>query len=298
MKSKPEEQNKRATNHPTQHHWHEMNRKQRREMTRQIQSEDLSLEVIHPDAAGIDIGNESHYAAVPPSRDSQPVREFGCTTAELKAMAVWLQQCRIRTVAMQSTGVYWVAVYDILEPAGLEVYLVTARDTKNLPGRKSDVPESQWLMKLHTYGLLNNSFQPAAEIRVARTYWRQRGVHVRGVSTCVQRMQKALTQMNVQLANVISDLSGLTGQTIVRAILAGERDSKKLAELSHPQIRASREEIAKSLEGTWRPELLFLLKQEMEMYDTYQRRIAECDKELEAHLKSFADNIPSKITGE
>src|SRR5436853_6581069 len=160
MKSKPEEQNKRATNHPTQHHWHEMNRKQRREMMRKMQNEDLSLEVIHPDAGGIDIGNESHYVAVPPSRDSQSVREFGCTTAYIKAMAVWLKQCRIRTVAMQSTGVYWVAVYDILEQAGLEVYLVNARDTKNLPGRKSDVQESQWLMKLHTYGLLRNSFRP------------------------------------------------------------------------------------------------------------------------------------------
>src|SRR5947208_2033032 len=143
MKSKPEEQNKRATNHPTQHHWHEMNRKQRREMMRKMQNEDLSLEVIHPDAGGIDIGNESHYVAVPPSRDSQSVREFGCTTAELKAMAVWLKQCRIRTVAMQSTGVYWVAVYDILEQAGLEVYLVNARDTKNLPGRTSDVQASE-----------------------------------------------------------------------------------------------------------------------------------------------------------
>ena len=170
MKPKPQEKNKGATNHPTQHHWHEMNRKQRREMMRKMQTEDLSLEVIHPDAAGIDIGNESHYVAVPPSRDSQSVREFGCTTAELKAMAAWLKQCRIRTVAMQSTGVYWVAVYDILEQAGLEVYLVNARDTKNLPGRKSDVQESQWLMKLHTYGLLRNSFRPSQEIRVMRTY--------------------------------------------------------------------------------------------------------------------------------
>jgi transposase len=199
---------------------------------------------------------------------------------------------------MQSTGVYWIPLYEILEERGLEVYLVNARHTKNLPGRKSDVQESQWLLKLHTYGLLNNSFQPTAEIRVARTYWRQRGEHVRGAATCVQRMQKVLTQMNVQLANVISDLSGLTGQTIVRAILTGERDPKKLAELSHPQIRASREEIAKSLEGNWRPELLFVLKQEMEMYDIYQRRIAECDKELEGHLKSFADSVPSKLTEE
>src|ERR1700680_999310 len=236
------------------------NRKQRKELRRQLQSANPGLEVVHPKAAGIDVGNGAHYVAVRPDQDPEPVRRFECFTADL--------------------------------------YRVNARHTKNLPGRKSDVQESQWLLKLHTYGLLNNSFQPAAEIRVARTYWRQRGVHVRGASTCVQRMQKALTPMNVQLANVISDLSGLTGQTIVRAILAGERDSKKLAELSHPQIRASREEIAKSLEGNWRSELLFVLKQEMEMYDTYQRRIAECDQELEAHLKSFADNVPSKLTEE
>src|SRR6266853_1661208 len=273
------------------------NRKERKEWARRLQSEDPGLEVVHPHAAGIDVGNSAHYVAVRPDRDAEPVRRFECFTADLHRLADWLQSCGVKTVAMQSTGVYWIPLYEILEERGLEVCLVNARHTKNLPGRKSDVQESQWLLKLHTYGLLNNSFQPTAEIRVARTYWRQRGEHVRGASTCVQRMQKALTQMNIQLANVISDLSGLTGQTIVRAILAGERDSKKLAELSHPQIRATREEIAKSLEGTWRPELLFLLKQEMEMYDTYQRRIAECDKELEAHLKSFADNIPSKITG-
>ena len=142
MKSKPQKRTKKATDHPTQRHWHEMNRKQRREAMRKIQSEEISLEVVHPNAAGIDIGNESHYVAVPPSRDSQPVRRFGCTTAELKAMAAWLKQCGIRTVAMQSTGVYWIAVYDILEQAGLEVYLVNARDTKNLPGRKSDGQES------------------------------------------------------------------------------------------------------------------------------------------------------------
>src|SRR5713101_2748838 len=270
------------------------NRKERKEWARRLQSEDPGLEVVHPQAAGIDVGNGAHYVAVRPDRDPEPVRRFECFTADLYRLADWLQECGVKTVAMQSTGVYWIPIYEILEERGFEVYLVNARHTKNLPGRKSDVQESQWLLKLHTYGLLNNSFQPAAEIRVARTYWRQRGVHVRGVSTCVQRMQKALTQMNIQLANVISDLSGLTGQTIVRAILAGERDSKKLAELSHPQIRATREEIARSLEGNWRPELLFLLKQEMEMYDTYQRRIAECDNELEAHLKSFADIVPPK----
>ncbi len=212
MKPNPEKKTKEATCHPKQPHWHEMNRKQRLETMRKIQSEDLSLEMVHPDAAGIDIGNESHYVAVPPKRDSQPVRRFGCTTAELKAMAEWLKQCRIRTVAMQSTGVYWIAVYDILEEAGLQVYLVNARETKNLPGRKSDVQESQWLMKLHTYGLLRNSFRPSQEIRRLRTYWRQRNDLVRSAGRHIQRMQKALTQMNIQLANVLSDVSGMTGQ--------------------------------------------------------------------------------------
>src|SRR5882724_456706 len=249
-----------------------------------VQSLPKHLQHINLDAAGIDIGSERHMVAVPEGRDAVSVREFGTFTADLQALADWLQQCGVTTVAMESTGVYWIPLYEILEQRGFEVYLVDARHTKNLPGRKSDVQESQWLLKLHTHGLLNNSFQPSAEIRVVRTYWRQRGEHVRAASTCIQRMQKVMTQMNVQLANVISDLSGLTGQTIVRTILAGERDPKKLAELSHPQIRATREEIVQSLEGNWRPELLFVLKQEMEMYETYQRKIAECDRELQSHL--------------
>src|SRR6201981_1051059 len=247
MKSKPEEKNKGATNHPTQHHWQEMNRKQRREMMRKMQTEDLSLEVIHPDAGGIDIGNESHYVAVPPGRDSQSVREFRCTTAELKAMAAWLKQCVIRTVAMQSTGVYWIAVYDILEEAGLEVYLGNARDTKNLPGHKSDVQESQWLMKLHTYGLLRNSFRPSQEIRTMRTYWRQRNDLVQAAGRHIQRMQKALTQMNIQLANVLSDITGKSGQAIIHAILAGERDRYELAAMCEANVKASEEEIVRSL---------------------------------------------------
>ena len=195
MEPEPKEKIKKATDHPKQRHWYEMNRKQRREAMRKIQSEDLSLEVVHPHAAGIDIGNESHFVAVPADRDNKPVKQFGCTTAELKAMAAWLTQCGIRTVAMQSTGVYWITVYDILEQAGLEVYLVNARDTKNLPGRKSDVQESQWLMKLHTYGLLRNSFRPSQETRTMRTYWRQRNDLIRAAASHIQRMQKALTQM-------------------------------------------------------------------------------------------------------
>jgi len=272
------------------------NRKERKEWARRLQSEDPGLEVVHPRAAGIDVGNSAHYAAVRPDRDMEPVRRFECFTADLYRLADWLRSCGVRTVAMQSTGVYWIPLYEILEERGFEVYLVNARHTKNLPGRKSDVQESQWLLKLHTYGLLSNSFQPSAEIRMLRTYWRQRATHVEGAATCIQRMQKALTQMNMQLANVISDISGLTGQAIIRFIIAGERDPHKLAALCHPRIHASQEEVAKSLEGNWRPELLFILHQEVEMYDTYQRRVAECDERLQKHLASFADTLSVRAT--
>jgi len=289
MKSKPQEKTKKAPCRPTQGHWHEMNRKQRRETMRRIQSDDLSLEVVHPDAAGIDIGNESHYVAVPPTRDTESVRRFGCTTAELKAMAGWLKQCGIRTVAMQSTGVYWIAVYDILEQAGLEVYLVNARETKNLPGRKSDVQESQWLMKLHTYGLLRNSFRPSQEIRTMRTYWRQRNDLVRAAGRHIQRIQKALTQMNLQLANVLSDLSGVTGQAIIKAILAGERDPHKLAAFRNWRVKATHEQIARSLEGNWQEDLLFVLKQEQDGYEFCQQQMAECDRRLKQYLQQRED---------
>jgi transposase len=289
MKTKPPEKIQQATNPSTRGHWNKMNRKQRREMMRQIQSEDLSLEVVHPHAAGIDIGNESHYVAVPPTRDRQPVRHFGCTTVELKALAEWLKQCGIQTVAMQSTGVYWIAVYDILETAGLDVYLVNARDTKNLPGRKSDVQESQWLMKLHTYGLLRNSFRPSQEIRTMRTYWRQRNDLIRAAVSHMQRIQKALTQMNIQLGNVLSDVSGVTGQAILKAILAGERDPHKLAALRDPRVKASEEQIARYLEGNWQEDLLFVLKQEQAGYEFCQQQIAECDRQLEQYLQLRED---------
>jgi len=267
-----------------------LNRKQRRELVRKIQADDVSLEVVHPDAAGIDIGNESHYVAVPSKRDpEQPVRRFGCVTAELKTMAVWLKRCGIRTVAMQSTGVYWIPVYDILEAAGLEVYLVNARETKNLPGKKSDVQESQWLMKLHTYGLLRNSFRPAPEIRRMRTYWRQRNDLIQSAARHIQRMQKVLTEMNVQLANVLSDVSGMTGQAIVKAILKGERDPYKLAELRDWRGKATQEQMARSLEGNWQEDLLFLLRQEQQAYEFCQKQIAACDQQLEDYLKEQED---------
>ena len=290
MKSKPQEKTSNDSSRPKLGHWHDMNRKQRRETIRKMQSDELSLEVVHPYAAGIDIGNESHYVAVPPMRDTQPVRRFGCTTVELKAMADWLKRCGIRTVAMQSTGVYLIAVYDILEQAGLEVYLVNARETKNLPGRKSDVQESQWLMKLHTYGLLRNSFRPTQEIRMMRTYWRQRNDLVQAAGRHIQRMQKALTQMNIQLANVLSDVTGMTGQAIIKAILAGERDPHKLAEFRDPRVKASLEQIARSLEGNWQEDLLFVLKQEQKSYEFCQKQMAECDRQLEQYLHQREDH--------
>jgi len=249
----------------------------------------MSLSVVHPNAAGIDIGNAARYVAVPPDRAPDPVRTFQCFTEDLNRMADWLKECGIRTVAMQSTGVYWMPVYEILAQRGFEMFLVNARHTKNLPGRKSDVQECQWLMKLHTFGLLNNSFRPAEEICVLRTYRRQRDEHVKSASAAIQGMQKVLTEMNVQIANVISDISGTTGMAILNAILAGERDRSRLAELADPRIKAGKEEIAKSLEGNWRPELLFILGQQMRIYGAFQQRIRECDEAIEAHLKTLED---------
>jgi transposase len=245
----------------------------------------LNLEVVHPNAAGIDIGNESHYVAVAPNRDPNPVRQFACFTEDLHRLADWLKSCGIDTVAMQSTGVYWLPVYEILTEKGLKVFLVNARHTKNLPRGKTDVQECQWLLQLHTFGLLNNSFRPPEEICVLRAYWRQRGEHVAAAGACIQRMQKVLTEMNVQLANVIS---GLTGMAIIQAILDGERDRYKLAD---PRIHATREEIARSLEGNWRKELLFILQQERNLYQVYQQQITECDKALAAHLQTLDDKV-------
>jgi transposase len=215
------------------------------------------------------------------------VRVFGCFTADLKALADWLQRCGIETVAMQSTGVYWIALYDVLSERGIKVFLVNARDTKNMPGRKTDVQECQWLLKLHVYGLLKNSFRPEEEICVLRTLWRQRQQHIGDASRCIQHMQKALTQMNLQLANVISDIGGWTGQAIIQAILKGERNPWELAKLRDPRVKASAEQIVKSLEGNWRAELLFVLKQEFEMYRTLQDKVQECDRELQQHVQRF-----------
>ena len=250
-----------------------------------------ALDIVHPDAAGIDIGGSEHWVAISPERDEQPVRCFDCFTQDIEHMADWLLERGVRSVAMPSTGVYWIGVFEILQQRGLEVFLVNARHTKNLPGRKSDIQECQWWLKLHTFGLLNNSFQPSDEIRIARNLWRHRGGLIAQASSAIQRMQKALTEMNLQLSNVLSDLSGVSGMKIVQAILNGERDPQVLAAMADPQVKAPPEGIAKSLEGNWRPELLFVLQQQLDQYRMLQSQIAECDRMLQPHLHTMAPKI-------
>jgi len=198
-----------------------------------------ALEIVHPDAAGIDVGGGEHWVAISPDRDPEPVRRFGVFTADLRELARWANRQRRAQCGHAINGRVLDAGIRNPEQNGLNVYLVNARDTKNLPGRKSDVQECQWLLKLHTFGLLNNSFQPANEIRIARTLWRQRGNLVAQAGSAIQRMQKVLTEMNIQLSNVLSDLSGVSGMKIISAILEGERDPWTLAALVRPEVKAT-----------------------------------------------------------
>lgn len=225
------------------------------------------LTITHPNAAGVDIGSAAHFVAVPPDRDDEPVREFASFTADLHAIADWLSACGVDTVAMESTGVYWIPLFELLESRGFTVLLVNARHVKNVSGRKSDVLDCQWLQQLMTYGLLGGAFRPSEQVCVLGSLWRQREMLLKSQARHVQHMQKALTQMNIQLANVISDIVGKTGLNILRAINAGERNPWVLADLKNVRIRASRDEIAKSLQGNWRIEHLFALKQALALFD-------------------------------
>jgi transposase len=242
------------------------------------------LAVKYPDAAGIDIGSKSHFVAIPPGRSDQVVREFGCFTQDLEDMAKWLIENGVTTVAMESTGVYWLAPYEILEAHGLEVFLVNARHVKNVSGRKSDVLDCQWLQQLMRFGLLAGAFRPASEICALRAVCRYRETLLDEQARQVQRMQKALTQMNIQLPAVLSDIVGQTGQAIIRAIVAGERDPVVLAKLRNYRVKASEAEIIKSLQGNWRAEYLFCLGQSLKLFDTYQQAIAQADAQLESML--------------
>lgn len=246
-----------------------------------------SFTLLNPDAAGIDVGASAHYVAVPPERDEQAVRRFGAFTEDLHKLAQWLLQCGVRTVAMESTGVYWIPLYQILEDYGLVVKLVNARHVKHVPGRKSDVQDCQWLQQLESFGLLSGSFRPEAKICVLRSYMRQRQMLISTSSRYIQQMQKALTQMNLKLHQVLSDLSGQTGMRIVRAILHGERDRLKLAALKDARVKSSLGTIAKSLEGDYRAEHLFALRQAVELYDYHQQKIAECDQAILKEMQSL-----------
>jgi transposase len=249
------------------------------------------LSPIRENVAGIDVGSAEHYVAVPVGRDPQPVQKFGSFTADLYRLAKWLLDCGVQSVVMQATGVYWMGLYQILEEHGLEVWVTNARYTKMLPGRKSDVQECQWLQKLQSYGLLTESFRPTEEIRVLRSYMRQRENLVADIGICIQRMQKALTEMNLQLTNVLSDINGKSGMAILRAIVTGERDPEKLAKLCDARIKATRQEVAQSLDGQWRPELLFVLEQQLQLHDFYVERVTDCDRKIEAHLETIQHKV-------
>lgn len=246
-----------------------------------------SLPILRPHAAGIDIGAREVYAAVPSDRDPHPVRCFLTFTSDLVALADWLKHCGIETVAMESTGVYWIPLFQILEARGFEVFLVNARHVKNVPGRKSDVSDCHWLQYLHSVGLLRASFRPPQDVCRVRSLLRHRDNLVQMAATHVQHMQKALDQMNLQLHHVISDLTGKTGLAILDAILAGERDAQALAQLRDGRIQASPQTIAKSLVGDYRPEHLFVLRQSLATYRAYQRLRVECDQEIATALADF-----------
>ncbi len=243
--------------------------------------------VVNPHAAGLDIGASEIWACVPADRDPNPVRSFGTFTPDLLALVAWLKACRITTVAMESTGVYWIPIFELLEEAGLQVYLVNARHIKNVPGRKSDVKDCHWIQRLHSYGLLSASFRPEAEIVVLRAYLRQRAMLIEHRAAHIQHMQKALQQMNLQLTQVLSDISGLTGLAIIRAIVAGERHPAKLAQLRHGRCQRSEADIAKALTGHYRAEHVFALKQALTLYDVYTDQLAECDRQIEQQYSAF-----------
>ncbi|MPZ77002.1 MAG: IS110 family transposase [Deltaproteobacteria bacterium] len=249
------------------------------------------LKRVNLDAAGIDIGAEEHWAAVPPGRDTegQDVRRFGAFTGELCALADWLKQCGIQTVAMESTGVYWIPLYELLVERGFEVLLVDARQAKNVPGRKTDVLDCQWLQELHTYGLLRGAFRPVDQVCILRSYLRQRSMLVSYASHHIQHMQKALEQMNLKLSHVVSDITGLTGMGIIKAILSGERDPVKLAKLRDPRCKSSEATVARALEGHYREEHLFTLQQAVELVEFYQQQTTACDRQIEACLQQFEE---------
>jgi transposase len=243
------------------------------------------LRTISPDVAGIDIGSDEIYVAIPPDRTSESVRVFPTFTADLHALRDWLLENKIKSVSMESTGVYWIPLYDILDNAGITVCLVNARHVKNVPGKKTDVLDCQWLQQLHSYGLLSPSFRPPEDIRQLRTIARQKDMLIKCRASHIQHMQKALHEMNIQVDNVLKDITGVTGLAIIRAIVAGVHDPHILAMHRDPRCHATQETIEKSLDGSYLDDHLFELQQALELYDVYTNKIAECEKRLLSHYK-------------
>lgn len=267
-----------------------------KQKTQERQSSSSSLPVLFPDTAGIDIGSKSHFVAVPSECDNNPVREFSTFTADLHRMVQWLKECNIKTVIMESTGVFWIPAFELLESSGFSVKLVNARHVKNVSAHKTDVLDCQWLQQLGTFGLVKGAFRPADAILPLRTYLRHRDMLIKTAATHVQHMQKALTQMNLHLHNVISDITGVTGMAIIRNIVAGVTDPKFLARLRDERCRNPEEVIEASLVGNYRKEHLFSLKQALELYDYYIQKIAECDRQIEEESKKFESKCdPNKI---
>jgi transposase len=248
-----------------------------------------SLPEVNTNAAGIDVGGTAHFVAVPADRAAESVREFGPFTNELYRLAEWLTACGVETVALESTGVYWIPLFQVLEERGFEVKLVDARQLKRVPGRKSDVLDCQWLQQLHSFGLLAGAFRPDDQICVLRSYMRQRAMLAQYAGQHVQHMQKALVQMNLQLQVVLEDITGATGMKIIHAVLAGERDPHQLAALRHGKCKHSEATIAEALRGDWREEHLFALEQAVELVEAYQAKITACDARIQAHLQRFED---------
>lgn len=248
-------------------------------------SQKSSIKIINPDSAGIDIGASSHFVAVPEGRDTKNVKEFECYTPDIKLMIQWLKKCKIKTIVMESTGSYWIPVFEMLEQAGFEVNLVDAHHVKNIRGRKSDVIDCQWLQQLHAHGLLAAAFRPADKIVELRSYLRHRTKLIESAATHINRMQKALTEMNLHLHNVISDITGVTGMSILHAIIGGQRNPEVLAKMRDPRCKQPEKVIRKSLQGNYREEHLFTLKQEMQAYEFYQKQIQECDEAIKKKSK-------------
>ena len=256
------------------------------------------MRIVHPNAAGIDIGAKEFFVAIPEDRSESSIRKFECFTDDLHQAAKWMKDHRIDSVAMESTGVYWIPIYQILDSYGFEIFLVNAGHVKNVPGRKTDVKESQWLQYLHSVGLLESSYRPDQEVCIIRSLLRHRSNMLKMASSHVQHMQKALTQMNIQLHNVISDITGETGLKIIDSVLSGNHDPKKLVKLKSQRIRASNAKIMKSLTGDYRSEHLFSLRQSLESYRFYQRQIGDCDLEIERCIKEFESKFNQNDDGD